>query len=105
MNGSAVAAGLLALAVAGSALALVYSQHQSRVLFAELEELHRTRDALNAEWGMLRLEQGAWATHGRVERLAREELDMTLPRQEDIMIVYRSGDRNRAADEAEVPAQ
>ncbi|MEX0731515.1 MAG: cell division protein FtsL [Aquisalimonadaceae bacterium] len=84
---------LIGLALAGaltvSALGVVYSKHESRQLFAELEELNRTRDALNAEWGMLQLEQGAWATHGRVERIASERLDMTLPGGGDVIILRR----------------
>ena len=31
----------------------------------------RERDALDIEWGQLKLEQSAWATHGRVEQTAR----------------------------------
>lgn len=89
MNGSALVATGLAAAAALSALLVIYSQHQSRVLFAELQELNRERDALDAEWGMLRLEQGAWATHGRVERLAREELDMVMPGRGEVVILRR----------------
>ena len=95
MNDSALVVSGLAAAVALSALLVIYSQHQSRVLFAELQELNRERDALDAEWGMLRLEQGAWATHGRVERLAREELDMVMPGRDDVVILRRpSGNRD-----------
>lgn len=89
MNGSALVALGLAGVVALSAVLVIYSEHQSRALFAELQELNRERDALDAEWGMLRLEQGAWATHGRIERLAREELDMVMPGRDDVVILRR----------------
>lgn len=79
----------LAAAVALSALGVVYSKHESRQLFAASEELNRARDGLNAEWGMLQLEQGAWATHSRIERVARERLDMTLPGGGDVIILRR----------------
>nr|WP_301289170.1 cell division protein FtsL [Natronocella acetinitrilica] len=79
----------LAMAVVGSSIAVVYAKHEGRRLFAELEDLHRERDQLNAEWGMLQLEQGAWATHGRVERIGREELDMKLPGRDEIVIIRR----------------
>lgn len=94
MNGSMICALLLAAATAASAVLVIYSQHQSRLLFAEVQELNRERDALDAEWGMLRLEQGAWATHGRVERLAREELDMIMPGPDDVIILRRTGREN-----------
>lgn len=70
-----------------SSLAVVYVKHESRQLFVELQEAVATRDRLNVEWGMLQLEQGAWATHGRIEQLARERLDMRMPRRGDVIIV------------------
>ena len=34
---------------------------------------------LDIEWNRLLLEYSTWATHGRIERLAREELGMHNP--------------------------
>ncbi len=79
MTARAMVALALSVLVAGSAVAVVYSKHESRRLFSLLEQENHTRDALDAEWGMLQLEQAAWATHGRVERVATDELDMKLP--------------------------
>lgn len=87
MKAPAVIAVVLAGAVVGSAVAVIYAQHQSRRLFSELETLHRKRDGLNAEWGMLQLEQGAYATHSRIEKLARKRLDMKMPRRDEIVIL------------------
>lgn len=75
------------LAVMLSALGIVYAEHQQRRLFVELQSLEQTRDALNVEWGRLQLEQSTWATHGRVEALARERLDMVIPSPESVVIV------------------
>ena len=80
---------VLAAMVVASSLTVVYAKHEARRQFAELEDLNRERDRLNAEWGMLQLEQGAWATHGRVERIARERLEMKLPGREEIIILRR----------------
>lgn len=90
MSGRVTVALLLAAGIALSAVAVIHSEHRSRTLFAELQELNRERDALDAEWGRLRLEQGAWATHGRIERLAREELNMIMPGQEDVVVLRRT---------------
>lgn len=79
----------LVVAVLGSALGVVYVKHQSRRLFVESQELVRERDRLNVEWNMLQLEQAAWATHGRIESLARERLRMRIPRREDVVILKR----------------
>ncbi len=89
MNVPALILCLLAVLVGASAMGVIYSKHESRQLFYTLEELNRSRDALNAEWGMLQLEQGAWATHGRVERVARERLDMKTPDAGDVVILRR----------------
>lgn len=77
---------LLALVML-SALAVVYSTHETRRLFVELEQLNAKRDAMNVQWGQLELEQSAWATHARVERLARGKLRMVMPNGSDTVYV------------------
>lgn len=77
----------LAALVPLSALAVVWSEHESRKLFVQLETLGRERDALNVEWGQLQLEQNTLATHGRVEDLAARKLHMRLPSQESVIVV------------------
>lgn len=79
---------LLILAVIGSALGVVYAKHQSRKLFVALQGLEAERDEMNIEWGQLQLEQSTWATHGRVEELAREQLKMTTPAPDSVVIVW-----------------
>lgn len=78
---------VLVALVVGSAVGVVYSKHKSRRLFIELQDLQQKRDQLNTEWGRLQLEQGAWATHGRIERIARERLEMRMPNQSDVVIL------------------
>jgi cell division protein FtsL len=80
------AAALWALLFA-SAVAVVWSKHQARSLFIQLQALTSERDALDIEWGQLKLEQSAWATHGRVEQTARVDLKMVIPRPNDVQIV------------------
>jgi len=79
MIGRRTLAAVLGLVATVSALAVVYSQHRSRALFVELQRLEREQADLDTEWGRLELEQSTWATQGRIERLAREKLDMRLP--------------------------
>ena len=57
---------------------VVYSKHSVRKAFVELQSLQKQFDELQVEWRRLQLEQSTWATHSRVERLAREKLDMHL---------------------------
>jgi len=79
----------LALVCVVSAIALVYTKHESRKLFVELERLSDERDELNIEWGQLQIEQSTWATHGRIEQIAVDELKLTRPATEDIYVIER----------------
>lgn len=87
MTGAPVIAGVLSVAITVSALAVVYGQHRSRELFVELQQLERERAEIETEWGQLELEQSTWATQGRIERIARERLNMRLPEFERAEIV------------------
>ena len=72
-----------------SAIALVYTKHESRKLFVELEQLTNERDELNIEWGQLQIEQSTWATHARIERVAMEELALVRPKSTEIYLIER----------------
>lgn len=66
---------------------IVYSKHSVRKTFIELQNMQNKFDELQVEWGRLQLEQSAWATHGRVEKLAREKLDMGLVHKERLVFL------------------
>ena len=72
-----------------SSMALVYTKHQSRKLFVELEALTHVRDELNIEWGQLQIEQSTWATHARIERVATEDLALERPETSEIYVIER----------------
>ncbi len=72
-----------------SAMALIYTKHESRKLFVELEALTAERDELNIEWGQLQIEQSTWATHARIEKVATDELSLVRPEATDIFVIER----------------
>ena len=72
-----------------SSIALVYTKHESRKLFVELEGLTHERDNLNIEWGQLQIEQSTWATHARIERVATDDLSLARPASSEIFIIER----------------
>ena len=72
-----------------SAMALVYTKHESRKLFVELEGLTQQRDELNIEWGQLQIEQSTWSTHARIEQVATEDLSLVRPEATDIFVIER----------------
>ncbi len=72
-----------------SAIALVYTKHEARKIFVELEQLTTERDELNIEWGQLQIEQSTWATHARIERVALDELALKRPKPTEIYLIER----------------
>jgi cell division protein FtsL len=72
-----------------SSIALIYTKHESRKLFVELEGLTHERDELNIEWGQLQIEQSTWATHARIERVATDDLSLVRPEATDIYVIER----------------
>ncbi|MDH4105012.1 MAG: cell division protein FtsL [Gammaproteobacteria bacterium] len=78
---------VLWIAVLVSALGVVYGKQEARNRFNELQKLTDRRDDLDIEWGQLQLEQSTWATHGRVERVAHDDLGMVTPQPSELRIV------------------
>jgi cell division protein FtsL len=72
-----------------SAMALVYTKHEARKLFVELETLTHERDELNIEWGQLQIEQSTWATHARIEQVAADRLSLIRPESNEIFVIER----------------
>lgn len=70
-----------------SALGVIWARHETRVLFVELQSQQSQRDELNVDWGRLQLEQSAWATKARIERIARDELQMQRPVDVEMVLV------------------
>ncbi len=79
---------LLAL-VLGSSFGVIYSKHQSRKLFVELQLLRKQIDDIDIEWGRLQLEQSAWSAHGRIEKIASKRLNMKLPVADEIVYMQQ----------------
>lgn len=77
---------LLAILI-GCALAVVTSQHKARKLYVELQKEQELAKQVDVEWGQLQLEQGTWAMHGRVEKIATEQLNMRVPPSSRIQVV------------------
>jgi cell division protein FtsL len=72
-----------------SAIALIYTKHESRKLFVELETLTHQRDELKIEWGQLQIEQSTWATHARIEQVATDDLSLVRPTSAEIFVIER----------------
>lgn len=62
-----------------SAFAVIYTTHACRELYSSLRELESEQWSLQEDYGRLMLEQTTWASHYRVEKVARSELGMREP--------------------------
>ena len=67
---------LLLAALVASCLYLVKTSYESRRLFAELDRAGNEQRQLDVNYKRLEAERQAQATHLRVERVAREKLEM-----------------------------
>lgn len=84
---SALFAFAVLVAVLVSALGVVWTRHESRVLFVNLTARQNQRDELNIEYGKLELEQATYAEPRRIDDEARQKLGMVDPRPQDIRLL------------------
>jgi len=70
-----------------SALGVVYTKHQSRLLAVELGALEVLQDEGLAEWSRLQIEQGWLADASQIEKTARGVLQMRQPESTQILVV------------------
>jgi len=87
MNLRLISVLLLGVAVMLTAFGVVVSKHETRQKYKALVSLENSRDNLQVEWGRLQLEQSSWATHGRVEKEARDRLKMSIPDIGDAVMI------------------
>jgi len=88
---------VLLLAVLASAIYLVSVQYDSRRLFTELDKSRSEARRLETEYERLQVEKRAQATPARVEKLAREKLQMRQASPAITTYVTYSADRGTVA--------
>lgn len=77
---------ILLVALMGSAIAVIQSKYQSRLLFIEIQKQQRILDQQMINWGQLQLEVTTLTAENRVE-LEAKKLQLVLPRYERIIYV------------------
>jgi len=70
-----------------SAIAVIYSKYQSRLVFIEIQKKEQELDDYEVEWGRLQLELTTLTEENRVEIEARNRLALTLPAQNKIVFI------------------
>ncbi|SMB21017.1 Cell division protein FtsL [Sterolibacterium denitrificans] len=69
------------------AIGTVSANHHARKLVTEIEREQAHMRDLDVEWGQLQLEQSTWASHARIESIARNKLRMKLPEAGQIVTI------------------
>jgi cell division protein FtsL len=62
-----------------SAFLIIHSTHACRALYSQLQDLESSQWYLQEDYSRLLLEQSTWASHHRVEKVARADLGMQAP--------------------------
>jgi len=78
---------LLLFVTIACALGVVTSQHKARKLFVELQNEKELAQQMEVEWGKLQIEQSTLAMPTRVEKLARQQLQMHIPPSDEIRYI------------------
>ncbi|GMR14933.1 MAG: hypothetical protein BMS9Abin30_0547 [Gammaproteobacteria bacterium] len=78
---------LFLLANVGTALKVVYTRHESRLLAVELSALESQQDEGLAEWSRLQIEQGWLADASQIEKKARGVLQMQQADNPQILVI------------------
>ncbi|MCB1827928.1 MAG: cell division protein FtsL [Coxiellaceae bacterium] len=82
-----VGVSLLALGLLLSAFGVVYAKDLNRRLFIQYQGLQREAQGYQVQWSKLLLEQGAWSTQSRIQRLAQKQLNMVIPTSRKVVFV------------------
>ena len=72
-----------------SGLTLVYSEHQRRQLFAQLQTLQNQQNDLQLEWQLLQLEQSTLTAQSVIDHKARTQLGMFMPHPDEVVYIAR----------------
>jgi len=71
----------------GSAMAVIYSQYLSRLLFIEIQRQQKILQRSDVEWGQLQRELMTLTEQNQIERNAVDKLKLVAPSRENIIFV------------------
>ncbi|MCB1677172.1 MAG: cell division protein FtsL [Halioglobus sp.] len=80
---------LAVLLILASAFAVIRTTHICRTLYAQLQDLEAAQWYLQEDYSRLLLEQSTWASHYRVEQVARGDLHMRAPDLTQLKVLPR----------------
>jgi cell division protein FtsL len=70
-----------------SSLFVVIVTNEARINFQNLEQAHSQQDQLKTQYGQLVLEKSTLLTQARIEKLAQNQLQMSLPKAKKMVVL------------------
>lgn len=78
---------VLLVVLTGSGLAVIYSKHESRLVFIEIQKAEQELDRLEVRWERLILEERMLSDHNRVEKASRKNMGLIELDRESIVYI------------------
>ena len=66
-------------------LGIVWIEHLNRAQYRKLQEFSNQKYELRNDWKKLRIEEGIYASHSRIENKAQNLLNMSLPKKRNLI--------------------
>ena len=89
MNAQNGVAAVLTVVLIWVLVGFVYFQNETRKLFAETQKIEKQKLDINAEYARLQIDKSTLVANNRIEKVAREQLNMKMPAEEQILVITR----------------
>ena len=77
--------GLLIIGNLALSLGIVWIEHLNRAQYRKLQEFSNQKYELRNDWKKVRIEEGMYASHSRIEHKAQNLLNMSLPKERKLI--------------------
>lgn len=80
---------VLAMVLVWVLVGYVHNQNETRKLFAATQKIEKEKLEINADWARLQIEKSTLVSNNRIEQVARTQLNMKLPDDEQVLVITR----------------
>ena len=77
--------GLLIIGNLALSLGIVWVEHLNRAQYRKLQEFSNQKYELRNDWKKVRIEEGIYASHSRIENKAQNLLNMSPPKERKLI--------------------
>jgi len=77
--------GLLIIGNLALSLGIVWIEHLNRAQYRKLQEFSNQKYELRNDWKKVRIEEGIYASHSRIENKAQNLLNMSPPKERKLI--------------------